>query len=88
MFDIGFQELIIIFVVALLVIGPEKLPEFSRTLGKWVNEIKKGIQTAKTSMEAEYKEQLAVPETIIKSDAAEEKTNENNFEPEAKEGKV
>jgi sec-independent protein translocase protein TatB len=47
MFDIGLQELIIIFVVALLVIGPEKLPEFSRTIGKWVNEIKKGVQIAK-----------------------------------------
>ena len=88
MFDIGLQELIIIFVVALLVIGPEKLPEFSRTLGKWVNEIKKGVQTAKTSIEAEYKEQLAVPENIMKSDAAEEKAGVHNSETEATEGKV
>ncbi len=88
MFDIGLQELIIIFVVALLVIGPEKLPEFSRTLGKWVNEIKKGVQIAKTNIEAEYKEQLAVPETIMKSDAAEEKPNENNSGLETKEGNV
>ncbi len=88
MFDIGLQELIIIFVVALLVIGPEKLPEFSRTLGKWVNEIKKGVQIAKTNIEAEYKEQLAVHETIMKSDAAEEKPNENNSGLETKEGNV
>ncbi len=33
MFDIGFQELVIIFVIALLVFGPEKLPEIGRTLG-------------------------------------------------------
>ena len=88
MFDIGFQELIIIFIVALLVIGPEKLPEFSRSLGKWVNEIKKGVQTAKTSIEAEYKEQLAVSEGTVESDAAEEKAGVYNSEPEAKEGKV
>ncbi|RPI37051.1 MAG: twin-arginine translocase subunit TatB [Nitrospiraceae bacterium] len=88
MFDIGFQELIIIFIVALLVIGPQKLPEFSRTLGKWVNEIKKGVQTAKTSIEAEYKEQLAESEGIVSSDVAEEKAGVNSSELEAKEGKV
>jgi len=53
MFDIGFQELIIIFVVALLVFGPEKLPEVGRTLGKWMIEIRRGIQHAKVQMESE-----------------------------------
>lgn len=56
MFDIGFQELIIIFVVALLVFGPEKLPEISRTLGKWVLEIRRGVHEAKTQMESEFRE--------------------------------
>lgn len=55
MFDIGFQELIIIFVVALLVLGPDKLPEVSKTLGKWVFEIRRGIDTAKMQMENEIK---------------------------------
>ncbi len=56
MFDIGFQELIIIFVVALLVFGPEKLPEISRTLGKWVLEIRRGVHEAKSQMESEFRE--------------------------------
>jgi len=56
MFDIGFQELIIIFVVALLVFGPEKLPEISRTLGRWVIEIRRGVHEAKMQMESEFKE--------------------------------
>lgn len=56
MFDIGFQELIIIFIVALLVFGPEKLPEISRTLGKWVLEIRKGVHEAKSQMETEFRE--------------------------------
>ena len=43
MFDIGFQELIIIFLVALLVFGPEKLPEIAKTLAKWVVEIRRGV---------------------------------------------
>ena len=53
MFDIGFQELIIIFVVALLALGPDKLPEVSKTLGKWALEIRKGIDAAKMQMENE-----------------------------------
>lgn len=56
MFDIGFQELIIIFVVALLVFGPEKLPEISRTLGRWVIEIRRGVHDAKSQMESEFRE--------------------------------
>jgi Tat protein translocase TatB subunit len=56
MFDIGFQELVIIFVIALLVFGPEKLPEIGRTLGKWMIEIRRGIQNAKVQMESEFEE--------------------------------
>ncbi|MGC2062050.1 MAG: Sec-independent protein translocase protein TatB [Thermodesulfovibrionales bacterium] len=66
MFDIGFQELVIIFVVALLVVGPEKLPELSRTLGKWVVEIRRGVNLAKIQMESEFRE--IAPE--VKGDAA------------------
>ncbi|NIR25464.1 MAG: twin-arginine translocase TatA/TatE family subunit, partial [Gammaproteobacteria bacterium] len=34
MFDLGIQELVVIFVVALLVFGPKRLPELARTMGK------------------------------------------------------
>jgi sec-independent protein translocase protein TatB len=50
MFDIGFSELMVIGVVALLVIGPEKLPRVARTLGhllgraqRYVNDVKSDI---------------------------------------------
>ncbi len=56
MFDIGFQELLIIFVIALLVFGPDKLPEVGRTLGRWLIEIRRGIHNAKVQMEAEFDE--------------------------------
>ena len=82
MFDIGFQELLIIFIVALLVFGPEKLPEISRTLGKWVVEIRRGINIAKSQMEEEMKEELKMPEDIVQSlpkdDANGEKTDKEN----------
>ena len=38
MFNIGGGELLIIFLVALVVLGPTKLPEAARQLGKWVGE--------------------------------------------------
>ncbi len=36
MFDVGFWELLLILLVALLVIGPERLPGAARTVGLWV----------------------------------------------------
>lgn len=61
MFDLGIQELIVIFIVALLVFGPKRLPELGYTLGKTMNEIKKAFQSAKSEMEKEINE---VKETV------------------------
>lgn len=41
MFGIGMQELIIIAIVALLIVGPKKLPDLAKTLGKGLSEFKK-----------------------------------------------
>ena len=87
MFDIGFQELIIIFIVALLVFGPEKLPEIAKTLGKWVVEIRRGINIAKSQMEEEMKEEFKMPEDIIQSlpkDEASEKLTDEKGDTEGK----
>jgi len=46
-------ELVIIFIVAFLVFGPEKLPELARTLGKLLFEVKKATQDVKVHMETE-----------------------------------
>ena len=53
MFDIGFAELIIIGVVSLLVIGPERLPGTIRTASLWLNRIKRGFNDIKQEVQQE-----------------------------------
>ncbi|WP_456463815.1 Sec-independent protein translocase protein TatB [Persephonella sp.] len=47
MFGIGFSELILIFIVALLVLGPKRLPEVAKTLGRFYREIKSTVDEVK-----------------------------------------
>lgn len=53
MFDIGFWELGIIGVVALLVIGPEKLPKVARSAGLWVGKARRFVSTVKADIDRE-----------------------------------
>lgn len=53
MFDIGFAELIIIAIVALLVIGPERLPATIRTGSAWLGRIRRGYNDIKREVEQE-----------------------------------
>ncbi|MEW6675681.1 MAG: Sec-independent protein translocase protein TatB [Nitrospirota bacterium] len=56
MFDIGMQELIVIFIVILLVFGPKRLPELGRALGKGLAELKRALQDVKEQVETEFKD--------------------------------
>ncbi|MGD8230193.1 MAG: twin-arginine translocase TatA/TatE family subunit [Desulfobacteraceae bacterium] len=51
MFGIGLPELIIIMVIALIVIGPSKLPDLAKALGKGMAEFRKATQEIKDSLE-------------------------------------
>lgn len=53
MFDIGFPELLMISVVALLVIGPEKLPETVRTVSLWIGRIQRSFNNLRQEIESE-----------------------------------
>lgn len=53
MFDIGFPELVLIAIVGLLVIGPERLPEALRTLGLWLGRLRRSFASAKAEIEKE-----------------------------------
>ncbi len=53
MFDIGFPELMLVAIVGLLVIGPDRLPEVLRTLGLWLGRMRRGFQSVKAEVEKE-----------------------------------
>ena len=53
MFDIGFPELLIVSIVALLVLGPERLPEALRTLGLWFGRMRRSFSAVKVEIERE-----------------------------------
>ena len=56
MFDIGFWEITMIAVIALLVIGPDKLPGVARTAGKWVGRARRFVGDVKTDIDRELKQ--------------------------------
>jgi len=53
MFDIGFWELSLIGVIALLVIGPERLPAVARTVGLWVGKAQRFVSNVKDDVNRE-----------------------------------
>ena len=55
MFDMGFTELMLVGIVALVVIGPERLPGVARTAGKYVGRLKRFMTTVKADVEQELR---------------------------------
>ena len=56
MFGLGLPELIVIFVIALVVFGPKKLPDLGKSIGRAMAEFKKAQQEFQESVQAEMKE--------------------------------
>ena len=55
MFDVGFLELALIGVVALLVVGPERLPKLARTGGMWFGKARRFVSSVKQDIEQEIR---------------------------------
>lgn len=53
MFGIGFSELLVVALIALLVLGPERLPGAARTAGLWIGRLKRSFNAIKTEVERE-----------------------------------
>jgi len=70
MFNLGMPELIVIFVIALLVFGPKKLPELGKSLGRAMYEFKRSSEEFKENLEKEVetekiKQELLAQQTEI-----------------------
>ena len=50
MFDIGFSEMVIIAVVALVVLGPERLPRVARQAGQWIGKLQRYVSDVKSDI--------------------------------------
>ena len=96
MFGIGMPELIIIFVIALIIIGPKKLPDLARALGKGMAEFRKATNEIKSNLDMgdELKgieEELAdsvsgmIHEAEVEAET--EEKNDTPLEPDKEEGK-
>ena len=55
MFDVGFWELLLIGVVTLLVVGPERLPKFARVTGMWLGRAQASVRAVKNDISRELR---------------------------------
>ena len=55
MFDIGFTELVLVGVIGLLILGPERMPVAVRTVGLWVGKIKRTVGGVQKEIQAELR---------------------------------
>jgi sec-independent protein translocase protein TatB len=71
MFDVGFSEMLVIAVVALLVLGPERLPKAARLAGLWVRKARAQWYSVKAELDAElaneqFRRELQAPLDEVK----------------------
>ena len=65
--QLGFSEILVIFIIALLVFGPKKLPDLGKSLGKGIREFKKATDELKSSWEDQVKD-ISAPLNDVKKD--------------------
>lgn len=72
MFDIAFSEMIIMAVVALVVVGPERLPRLARQVGEWMGKLQRYVADVKTDINRQMElEELRNLQKEVKSAATE-----------------
>ena len=75
MFDIGILEICLLSVIALLVVGPERLPKLAYEAGKWFGKLQRFVQEARTELERELHNQ-EIQQTLKEQKEELEKINQ------------
>jgi Tat protein translocase TatB subunit len=88
MFGIGMQELILIAIIALIVVGPKKLPDLAKTLGKGFSEFKKATEGITDELKETLKEDKkqdddGLKDSLLLKKTVEEETKPNSINNEA-----
>ena len=83
MFNIGAPELFLILIIALIVLGPQKLPDLARTLGKVVREFRQATDELKTNLSKDIQSSIKkTPEPSKNQSPSEKGLSEPKPEPE------
>lgn len=71
MFDLGFSELVIVAVVGLIVLGPERLPKVARQVGQWLGKLQRYVSDVKSDINRQMElDELRKLQTEVKDAAA------------------
>jgi sec-independent protein translocase protein TatB len=75
MFEVGFQEILVIFAIALVVLGPQKLPKLAQQVGRWMGRAR--------AMARQFREQLEEEATNLESNFKVDPGIDTSLEPAA-----
>ncbi len=81
MFDIGLQELVLIFVIALLVFGPKNLPQLGRSMGRAMREFRRASDEFRTTIETNLQMNEPDPPPVTTTSTAETATPPSPLTP-------
>jgi len=71
MFDLGFSELVIVAVIGLIVLGPERLPKVARQVGQWLGKLQRYVSDVKSDISRQMElEELRKLQTEVKDAAS------------------
>ena len=83
MFGIGMQELLVIAVIALIVVGPDKLPDLAKSLGRIFNEFKKATEGITDDLKETLKEDKKIDDEEWKNSLLMKKSDAEEVKPES-----
>ena len=81
MFNLGFSELLLLGVIALIFIGPQQLPDVARTIGRFLNELKRASADFQATLTEDVKDDLSQRLEARHETAEEGKIEERKNEP-------